>query len=72
MSQLEKDGWVKKFTIEESRVKEYVELYESLGQEVCIESVDPNEIEGCNECYLAECNKYKVIYTRKKQQTDIS
>jgi len=63
---LEENGWVKKFTIEEPRVKEYVELYESLGQEVRVESVVPSEMEGCNECYLVECNKYKVIYTRKK------
>jgi hypothetical protein len=69
---LEEDGWVKKFTIEKPRVREYIELYESLGQEVRIESVVPSEIEGCNECFKGECNKYKVIYTRKKQHSDIS
>ena len=65
-SQLEKEGWVKKFTIEEHRVDEYKELYESLGQEVKVEPIVPSEIEGCTECFKIECEKYRTIFTKQK------
>ena len=64
--QLEKEGWERKFTIEEHRVLEYAELYESLGLEIRIESVVPSEREECQVCYETECNKYRTIYTRSK------
>ncbi len=65
-AELEADGWVRKFTVEEQRIAEYVELYESLDQEVRIVPVIPDEIEGCTTCFEVECNKFKAIYTRKK------
>jgi hypothetical protein len=61
---LEEKGWERKFIIEEHRVNEYVELYESLDQEVRVEPVIPSEIEGCSECFKTECTNYRVIYTR--------
>ena len=67
-NQLEKEGWIKKFTIEEHRVSEYVELYESLDQEVRVEPVIPSEMEGCNECFKVECSNYRVIYTRRLRE----
>ena len=67
-NQLEKEGWIKKFTIEEYRVNEYVELYESLDQEVRVEPVIPSEMEGCNECFKVECSNYRVIYTRRLRE----
>ena len=69
-SQLEEEGWEKRFTIEDHRVKEYKELYESLDQEVRVEPVVTGEMEGCAECFKADCNNYRVIYTRLKQVTD--
>ncbi len=69
-TQLEQKGWVKQFTIEEDRVEEFAELYESLGQEVHIEVAIPSELEGdCKVCYESECTKYRIIYTRQKQHT---
>ncbi|MFW9905248.1 MAG: hypothetical protein ACFFFH_12990 [Candidatus Thorarchaeota archaeon] len=65
-SQLEKEGWEKKFTIEEHRVDEYVELYKSLNQEVLVEPVVPGEMEGCTECFKRNCTNYRIIYTRLK------
>lgn len=65
-SQLEKEGWEKKFTIEEHRVDEYVELYKSLNQEVLVEPVIPGEMEGCVECFKRNCTNYRIIYTRVK------
>ncbi|MFX0124399.1 MAG: hypothetical protein ACFFAE_12225 [Candidatus Hodarchaeota archaeon] len=69
-TQLEREGWEKKFTIEEHRVNEYVELYKSLNQEVRVEFVVPGEIEGCSECFKADCDKYRIIYTRGKEVTE--
>lgn len=69
-SQLEKEGWTRQFTIEEHRLSEYVELYESLGREVRVEPVVPSEMEECQECYMAECDKYRTIYTRLKQNIE--
>ncbi len=59
-----------KFTIEEHRVNEYVELYKSLNQEVRVESVIPGEMEGCAECFKADCANYRVIYTRVRDKTE--
>ena len=71
-SQLEKEGWTRQFTIEEHRVSEYVEVYESLGHEVRVEPVVPSELEmeKCQACYAAECDKYRTIYTRQKQRKE--
>ncbi|MFQ6123973.1 MAG: hypothetical protein ACE5R6_05115 [Candidatus Heimdallarchaeota archaeon] len=70
--QLEKEGWTRQFTIEEHRVSEYVELYESLGHEVRVEPVEPSdlEMEECQACYAADCEKYRTIYTRPKQRKE--
>jgi len=64
--QLEAEGWVKKFTIDKERLPEYIELYENIGLEVRVEAVVPAEVEGCNTCFEAECNKFMVIYTRAR------
>lgn len=69
-SQLEKEGWTRQFTIEEYRLGEYVELYESLGREVRVEPVAPSEMVECQACYMAECDKYRTIYTRPKQNKE--
>ena len=67
-SQLEEEGWERRFIIEEHRVSEYVELYKSLDEEVRVEPVIPSEMEGCNECFKAECINYRLIYTRKPRK----
>jgi len=69
-SLLEKEGWTRQFTIEEHRVSEYVEVYESLGHEVRVEPVVPGEMGECQTCYAAECDKYWTIYTRPKQRKE--
>ena len=42
--------WERGFTVEEGRVKEYVELYESIGYEVRVEPATPDEQEECQTC----------------------
>ncbi|MGD1995231.1 MAG: hypothetical protein PVH62_00510 [Anaerolineae bacterium] len=66
--ELEAQGWTRQFTIEAERADEYVELYESLGDEVRVESVMPGPTiaEECAACLLAACDRYVVIYTRPR------
>lgn len=64
--ELKREGWTRRFTIDEPRLSEAVELYKSLGYEVHLEPASFDEaIEECKTCLLADCSKYKTIYTRK-------
>ena len=69
MQKLEAQGWERRFTVEAERAGEYVELYESLGEEVRVDSVtlDLLASEGCATCLLTACDKYVVIYTRSRE-----
>jgi len=59
-------GWTKQFTTDEPRLSEAVELYKSLGYEVRLEPASFDETsEVCKTCLLADCDRYKTIYTRK-------
>ena len=50
--EMEKEGWIKQTTIGEPRLSEIVELYESLGYEVHIESAALDELdEECRRSY---------------------
>jgi len=67
--ELKRRGWTKQFTTEEPRLSEAVELYKSLGYEVRLEPASFNETsEVCKTCLLADCSKYKTIYTRPKRK----
>lgn len=64
-AELEKEGWTKQFISEEPRLSEFVELYESLGLEVRLEPVQPEDLESkCATCFQGESCPYRVIYTR--------
>ena len=66
--ELEREGWVRQFTADEPRLSEAVELYESLGFEVHLEPVTPDEsAEECQICFEKEGDRYKTIYTRPKR-----
>jgi hypothetical protein len=62
--ELKKEGWEKRFTIDEPRLSEAVEQYKELGFEVLLESVDPST-EECTSCIVVDPKRYKTIYTRK-------
>ena len=65
--ELEKEGWVKQFSADEPRLSEAVEEYQQLGFEVHLEPLDPQEMAGeCTTCFMASCDRYQVIYTRRK------
>ena len=66
--ELEKEGWERRSIVDEPRVREISELYASMGFEVHIEPVRPEEMVGeCAECFEEDCTKYKEIYTRPKR-----
>lgn len=60
------EGWTRRFTTDEPSLSEAVDLYKSLGYEVLLDPVSFDEAnEMCKTCLLADCSKYKTIYTRK-------
>ncbi|NIM95750.1 MAG: hypothetical protein GTO18_18775 [Anaerolineales bacterium] len=69
MQEKEEQGWTRQFIIETERAGEFAEVYEELGEEVCVEPVTPDHLltEECSTCLMAECDKYVVIYTRTKK-----
>ena len=62
--------WERQFTVEEKRVSEYVELYESLGYEVRVEPATPNEMDDCQVCFKADFGNLRTIYTKRKSGQD--
>ena len=52
---------------------ELVELYEELGFEVQLREIDPETLgETCSECYLAQPERFRTIYTRRRTADDSS
>ena len=63
-------GWERRTTTDEPRLSELVELYEELGFEVMLRPISREELgQDCLECYLAEPERYRTIYTRKDNDT---
>ena len=63
---LEAEGWVRRFTAAPPRIQEVCEMYESLGHEVRLVSVPPEELRGeCSGCAVA-LSIYRIIYTRRR------
>ncbi len=62
--------WERGFTIEENRVSEYVELYESIGYEARVEPATTAEINECQECFKAEFNNLRTIFIRQRENKD--
>ena len=58
--------WERGFTVEDSRVTEYVELYESIGYEVRVEPATPDEQEECQTCFKADFDNLKTIFIKRK------
>jgi hypothetical protein len=63
---LASEGWQRRFVAPPHRLFELVELYNSLGLEVRVEPVLPEEMRGeCTGCTLA-LSLYQVVYTRRQ------
>ena len=66
--QLEKDGWIKRTTIDEPRLSEIILEYEFLGYEVHLEPVKLEDLdEECRRCYENNIDKIKTVYVRKTE-----
>jgi hypothetical protein len=60
-------GWERRFVIEARRVAEYVELYASLGFEVCVDPVRREQVaDECDDCRIALLMQFQTIYTRPR------
>lgn len=58
--------WIQRNIIDEPRLSELVETYESLGFEVMLKDFDPKEFpQDCNTCMIANPDRFKVLFTRK-------
>lgn len=64
--ELKKEGWEKRFTMDEPRLSEAVAQYEEIGFEVLLEPVDTSS-EECTSCLTAVSDRYKTIYTRPRK-----
>jgi len=66
--ELRKEGWEKRFTMDEPRLSEMVEQYKELGFEVLLEPVDTTS-EECTGCLTDPVfsDRYKTVYTRHKK-----
>ena len=62
--------WERGFTVEENRVAEYVELYESIGYEVRVEPATPDELEECQTCFKADFDNLKTIFIKRKENKE--
>ena len=64
-------GWERRTTTDEPRLSELVELYEELGFEVMLRPISREKLgQDCQECYLAEPERYRTIYTRPSKGND--
>ncbi len=68
--ELRKQGWEKRFTIDEPRLSDMVEQYKELGFEILLEPVDTSS-EECTTCITAFHDRYKTIYTRRLSDSDL-
>jgi hypothetical protein len=62
--------WERGFTIEENRVAEYVELYESIGYDVRVEPATPDEQEECQTCFKADIDNLRTIFIKRTKNKE--
>jgi hypothetical protein len=61
-------GWVRRHLVDPDRARESVELYESMGFEVLVLQLTPDDFgPQCQECASIVCRSHVLIYTRKTQ-----
>jgi hypothetical protein len=60
-------GWKRRFTADEQRAKEALELYSQLGYQVRAERVFPEDFQDdCQDCKTVASFYFQTIYTRKR------
>lgn len=70
-TQLLREGWSRRFITAEPRLSEAVELYQSLGYEVHLEALIPNEgcVEECTACFGPGGIRHHTIYIRPRRDS---
>ncbi|MHA2091031.1 MAG: hypothetical protein ACW98K_09245 [Candidatus Kariarchaeaceae archaeon] len=64
---LQEKGWIRRTILDEPRLTEVVELYESLGFEVLVKPVDPATFGAeCSKCIKEQCDRFSTVYVRKQ------
>ena len=62
----EGDGWVRRHMTDPGRAEEWTALYKSLGFEVSVRHMNPNDFdERCRAC-ADSCDQWLIIHTRRK------
>ena len=70
------EDWKRRTVVSEPRLSEIVEMYESMGFEVRLEPVDPDDPgigeDGCTLCFddPVEAERTRVVYTRPLKEGD--
>lgn len=60
------DGWERRFVADAQRAQEAADLYGSMGLEVRLEPVSPEDLqEGCEDCRLVQLLGFRAVYTRQ-------
>ena len=62
------EGWERRFMTDGQRLKEYAELYTSLGYEIHLAPVAADDVgvgPECSDCRLAICRQFVTLYTRR-------
>lgn len=59
------EGWVRRHVVDPDRARESVELYRSMGYEVTVRPLIPEDFGPmCKECASAICRSLVLVYTR--------
>ena len=59
-------GWDRRGVYDDPRLTQISKMYEELGFIVRLDPFSPELEAGCSECIKGNPNKYKVLYTKKK------
>jgi len=61
-------GWERRFIADKQRADEAMDLYRSLGYEVCAKPLRKEDVgPDCDDCQLVMLLSFTTIYTRKQQ-----
>lgn len=63
-------GWERRFMTDARKAEEAMELYSSLGYEVCAKPVESEQVANeCEDCQLLMRLQFQTIYTRRKERS---
>ncbi len=59
-------GWERRGIYDDPNLTQIVKMYEELGFIVRLDPFRPGMEDGCNECMKENPDRYKLVYTNKK------